>query len=523
MIGSQRTRRRVLLVGFDCADVDLVDEWSSSGYMPTCAALRAQGTWRRLETTSSVTHVSAWPTLYTGTSPGTHGISHAYYVRAGEQRIRFADPMHYGQPPFWRYLDEVGRKCIVFDPFACYRLEGFKGVQIQEYGTWTWFSDPCSTPSGLLREIERRFGRYPAPEHTKLVHVPADLNGYRDQLVAGARLKSRIAQALMREHDWDLAFVSFGEAHAAGHYLWHTGDRDFPVQPGEGSVGARHLVREIYAAMDEAIGEMVASVDDDTTVIVMSVDGMGPNYSGSHLIPDLLNKLGLFFSSSVGRVHGRAYGRAVPHGKSLLRKLRAAIPIEVRQSLTRCLPRRLQYWRELRWLNSGIDWSRSRVFSIPSSDEALLRINVSGREPLGIVDAGAEYEELVLRLQEEIGRLVNPQNGRQAAARVISMDAVYPGPRRGDLPDVVAKWDSNARILTELDSPSLGRLRGPAGHEVPPFYTGNHRNVAFAVMRGPSVPENVRMDDGHVRDVAPTLLDLLGVEPPPHFEGRNWA
>jgi predicted AlkP superfamily phosphohydrolase/phosphomutase len=174
------------------------------------------------------------------------------------------------------------------------------------------------------------------------------------------------------------------------------------------------------------------------------------------------------------------------------------------------------------WLNSGIDWSRSRVFSIPSSDEALLRINVNGREPMGIVNAGAEFDEIVQRLRHEFGQLVNPLNGQQAVADVLSVDTTCPGPLRRDLPDVVAKWNMEARVGADLDSPSFGRLHGCGGHEVPPFYTGNHRNVAFAAMRGPSLPENIYKEEGHIIDVAPTLLSLLGVDPPPHFEGRAW-
>ena len=162
------------------------------------------------------------------------------------------------------------------DAFVNSRLDGFKGIQILEYGTWTWFGEPCSTPSGLLKEIKRRFGPYPAPEHSKLVHVPRNIPGYRDQLIAGARLKSRIMRALLREHDWDMAFVSFGEVHAGGHYLWHAGDAEFPLQPPRTVVDLGNPLRDVYSAVDEAIGEILEAVGDNTTAIVLSVDGMGP-------------------------------------------------------------------------------------------------------------------------------------------------------------------------------------------------------------------------------------------------------
>lgn len=513
-------RPRVLLIGFDCADVDLVQRWSGEGYMPTCAGLHRQGVFRRLRTTSEIMHVAAWPSLYTGTTPGRHGASHAYCVRAGEQSIRFADPRRFSEAPFWKLLDAAGRRCIVVDPFVSALVEPFDGVQIQEYGTWTWFGPPRSTPRGLLKEIGRRFGPYPAPEHSKLVHVPRDLHGYRDQLVAGAKVKSRIARALMREHDWDLTFVSFAEAHAGGHYLWHAGDREFPV-PARGVDGTREdLLRDVYAAVDAAIGEILATVDDATTVIVMSVDGMGPNYGASHFMPELLHRMGLFHSSAFGSESAGTRG-ASPR-KSALRRLRDTVPMSVRQAATRYLPRCLQLWRQLKWLNSGIDWNRSKVFCIPSSDEAFFRCNLRGREPLGIVEPGTEYEELLQRLEEELEALTNPLNGLEAAAGVIRVDAACPGPRRRDLPDLIAKWNTQSRIGHQLSAPSCGTLELRAGHDVPPFYTGNHRNVAFALLRGPSWPGRVELAGGHIVDVAPTILNLLGVDPPSHLEGQAW-
>jgi predicted AlkP superfamily phosphohydrolase/phosphomutase len=510
-----RSKQRVLLIGFDCADSELVDKWCGEGHLPTCAALRREGVWRPLRTSSEVMHVSAWPTLYTGTLPGVHGVSHAYHVRAGEQRIRFGD-FHFGAPPFWKYLDDAGLKCIVMDAFASVPVKDFNGIQIQEYGTWTWFGQPCSTPSRLLSDIKRRFGPYPAPEHTNLVNVPKDLPSYRDQLVAGAEIKSRIMQALLREHDWDFAFISFGEAHAAGHYLWHASDSEFPVRPPE-RVEGRDLLRDVYVAVDRAIGSIL-DVVDDAPVIVTSVDGMGPNYSASHFMPEVLHRMDLFHSNDVGRNAG-----ADGHTKrSLVRELREAIPLSARQAVGRCLPRRLQSWRQLAWLNSGIDWTRSGVFCIPSSDEACLRVNLAGREPRGIVEP-AEYDALIQRLQRDLRGLVNPLNQRAVVEHVVPVHAVFPGPRTGDLPDVVVKWNANARVSSELSSPSFETIRTRAGHDVPPFYTGNHRNVAFAIARGPSIPENIALDGGHVVEVAPTILDLLGVEPPRHFESGPWS
>ena len=134
---------------------------------------------------------------------------------------------------------------------------------------------------------------------------------------------------------------------------------------------------------------------------------------------------------------------------------------------------------------------------------------------------GAEYEDLIASLGQELAGLRNPVNGAQAAERVTQVDRVFRGERRGDLPDAVISWNLDARVTDQLEAPTAGLIRGKAGHAVSPFYNGNHRAVAFMFARGPAVPAS-GLDNGHILDFAPTLLSMFGVEAPGYFEGRDW-
>jgi predicted AlkP superfamily phosphohydrolase/phosphomutase len=513
-------RRRVLLIGLDSADAELIEDWMAAGLMPNFARLRQQGQWAHLGTTAEVMHVSAWPTLYTGATPGHHGMYHAYQVRAGEQQLRRTEPSWCALPPFWKHLDDAGRKCIIFDAFMDYQLPGFKGQQILEYGTWTWFGEPVSTPRRLLGDIKQRFGPYPAPEHANMVQVPDAPLAFRDQLVAGAALKARITQTLMKEQDWDLFFVTFGEPHGAGHYLWHFGDAHYPAHASAGNHAGKNLVQDVYAGVDAAIGAIVDAADDRTTVIITSADGMGPNYSGCHMMPEMLHRLGLFHSSTVGNSDVAA--TKAPK-KGLMQTLRQAIPLELRQSVTRCMPRRMRYQLEMKWVNSSIRWQDSRVFCIPNSNEGYFRVNLKGREPQGNVQPGAEYDEVLGMVHEELNALRNPHNGVRAAERVVLTDKVFRGSQRQQLPDAVISWNRDARVVDELEAPRSGLIRKAPGYLVSPFYTGNHRPTAFVLARGPSLAAGSTRDAGHILDLSPTLLAMLGVQPAAHHEGRAWA
>lgn len=519
-MSTDGARPRVLLIGLDSADAELVEQWMASGHMPGFSALKRNGGWfGRLGTTAEVMHVSAWPSLYTGTTPGQHGLYHAYQINAGEQEIHRTRPDTAGRPPFWKYLDDAGRKCIVLDAFMDYPLQGFKGTQVTDYGTWTWFGEPGSTPKNVRDELLRRFGPYPAPEHSNLVNVPADPMRFRDQLIAGTELKSRIVRSFMQEQEWDFLFVTFGEPHGAGHYLWHIDDAGFPSHPNEGPLSNQQPVRDVYMALDRAISEIVAAADDRTIVMITSGDGMGPNYTGCHLMPEMLHRMDLFHSINVG-TKPESDPAASKKKKGVLSTLRQSIPLEWRQAVTRCLPRSVRYRISMKWVNSGIDWSKSKVFCIPNSNEGYFRVNLTGREPRGIVAPGGEYQDVLGTLREELTHLRTPANV-QAAERVALMDDVFTGPRRGDLPDAVISWNGQARVLDELHSPRAGNVKGKSGYEISPFYTGNHRAAAFVLANG-CPPSADGADKRHILDIAPTILSLLGVEPPAHFEGRAW-
>ena len=83
-------------------------------------------------------------------------------------------------------------------------------------------------------------------------------------------------------------------------------------------------------------------------------------------------------------------------------------------------------------------------------------------------------------------------------------------------------WNAAAGVISELEGAASGRMDKGPGYAISPFYTGNHRACAFALGRGPTLAGGSSLADGHILDVAPTVLAALGVEAPEHYEGRVW-
>ena len=140
---------------------------------------------------------------------------------------------------------------------------------------------------------------------------------------------------------------------------------------------------------------------------------MGPNYSGCHLVPEVLHSLDLYHGADVGRAIVRDEGAANSKRprKSPASFLRGLVPVGFRRAVSRCLPPQIQHRLSMKWANADIDWERTRAFCIPNANEGFVRINLEGREPRGNVASGDEYAELVARLQSRLGELVNPESG----------------------------------------------------------------------------------------------------------------
>jgi predicted AlkP superfamily phosphohydrolase/phosphomutase len=289
---TPQPRKRVLFIGFDAGDTELIDQWCEDGVLPHIARMRQRGTWGRLQTTAEVVHVSAWPSIFTGAAPDEHGLYHAYVMQPGQQHPVRPRPDQSPVPFFWRLLSEHGKRCVVMDAFMTCPLQPFNGSQIVEWGTWSWFSQPAILPPELKREMHKTFGAYPAEDHSKIgMTPPPDPEGFYRRLLAAVEKKTQVVRWLMDREDWDLFLVVFGECHAAGHYFWHYHDPAYVAHPPAGGDHLGSALREVYVALDRAVGDLLQRVDDDTTVMLVSGDGMGPNYSGSHILSDVLTRM----------------------------------------------------------------------------------------------------------------------------------------------------------------------------------------------------------------------------------------
>jgi predicted AlkP superfamily phosphohydrolase/phosphomutase len=325
-----------------------------------------------------------------------------------------------------------------------------------------------------------------------------DRDGLEKRLIRSVAYKQETAAWLLGAALWDLAVVGFGELHPAGHYLWPAGAEGLE----QAQEAAFEPLRNVYVAVDRAICALLEALPDEVTTLVVSGDGVRPNRCGWHLLPEVLRRLG----HTRGAAGDTADGNPAARG-SLLGRIKKMVPPGTRRLIADHLPWWLRDRLGAHLQSADIDWSRTRAFTLPTDLEGCLRINLQGREPEGIVAPGAEHALLCGHIREELLELINPATGAPAVRQVHLRHDVFPGALGDHLPDIIVTWNDEAPI-DGLSSPRVGLVEEAS----PDPRTGTHSTSGFLLAAGPEVAPGPG-GHGHLLDVAPTVLELLGLEP----------
>ncbi|RPJ48843.1 MAG: hypothetical protein EHM19_01630, partial [Candidatus Latescibacterota bacterium] len=279
--------RRVLLIGLDAAEPSRIEEGSARGELPEIAALLGRGTYGRLGTTAGLLSGSPWPTFYTGSSPGAHGLYHHMQWRSEKARLERPSDRWLPVLPFWRAFPESGPRAVVLDAPMTYPPAPFPGFEIAGWATHDRLGPPASHPEGALADMRRAFGRDLVAEEVHGLQKLGDLRALGASLARASEKVGEAGEALLRREPWDLFFVTFGTLHRAGDKLWdETAVRGAASPEDVESIAA--ALDGVYAAVDRAVGRLVRAAGDGTAVVLFSLHGMGPNRNRSPLLPEML-------------------------------------------------------------------------------------------------------------------------------------------------------------------------------------------------------------------------------------------
>jgi predicted AlkP superfamily phosphohydrolase/phosphomutase len=471
----------------------LLLEGCDQGWLPNLATLRQRSAWGIASGLPGFGSGALWPSISAGVTPAKHGRYFYKQLNASTYRAEKFDPASYAASPVWEPISASGRRVALFDVPQAAMSSELNGIQAADwivhdvvYGRLT------TSPPELASELTGKFGVDPVPKCDRPGGRNADEHAaLRDQLVARVRQRADCTVHYLEREPWDLLITAFSEPHCVGHQSWHVHDPLHPMHDPELAARIGDPVRDVYAAIDSAIGRIAAAAGDDADVIVLSATGMCANYGGNHLLDAMLRRL---------------ESRPAP------------LPLDWLQHAKRAAKSRLPRDLRMRWrrtahrleeVASGRDREQRACFAVPHNDLAgAVRVNLIGRERCGRVAPGAPFDALFEELRRDLLDVRNLDTGQPVVHDVLRVDQICSGPRLADLPDFFVIWNREAPI-DRVGSPKIGAIEyAHRGNR-----TGDHTPDSIFFATGPHVARG-RLDGVSILDFAPTLAALHGVSLP---------
>jgi predicted AlkP superfamily phosphohydrolase/phosphomutase len=262
----------------------------------------------------------------------------------------------------------------------------------------------------------------------------------------------------------------------------------------------------MYRQIDALVGEARTMMGDDGVVAVVSDHGFGPHPKMFARTDAVLAGAGLLAATGGPSRGQRMSGalRRFPAARRVLRRIVGGLPGAARDRIAAAASGAGQ-----------VDWPRTQAYRIPLYAPAEgIAVNLRGRQELGCVEPGEEYEQVRDRIIEALIALRDPVDGRPVCMWAKRREEVYSGDYLAEAPDVVALFDPSYK-----GQGGLGEIFEPVPASILQEYSGVHAMEGIFAVAGLGVREGVDLGRRSILDVAPTLRALLGIPVPSDADG----
>lgn len=452
-----------MVIGLDCAAPELVLEaWRDE--LPVIDSLMERAVFGVLRSCDPPITVPAWSVMTASRHPGELGF---YGFRNRRDRsydqLTIADARAVRVPRVWDILSMRDRPVIVLGVPQTYPVSRVNGVMVSCFLTPDTDTSQYTYPAELKAEIEGLVGRY-------LVDVDDFRTEEKDRLLRDleemTEKRFRVAEHLLASREWDLFFMVEMGTDRIHHAFWRFFDPGHRFyEPGNPYEGA---MLDYYRRLDERLSRLLRFADDETAVMIVSDHG-AKRMEGGICINEWLRREGYL---------------------TLLEEPREA--------------RRLE--------PDLVDWPRTAAWG-EGGYYCRLFMNVRGREPQGVVDP-ADYERARDEIREKLEAL-GDEAGRPIGSVAHKPEDLYPT-RRGVAPDLLVYFgDLSWRSIGEVGTGAIHVFENDTGPD-----DANHAHEGLYLLAADGVVPG-RAEQRDLRDIAPTLLELLGEPVPAEMEGRS--
>jgi predicted AlkP superfamily phosphohydrolase/phosphomutase len=491
---------RVLLFGLDGATFDVINPLIAAGQLPNLAHIMKTGASGPLRSTIPPITPTAWTSVFTGKNPGKHGIYDFQELDPDTYQRKPVRVNRHREKSLWTLLGETGKRSIVIDVPFTYPPHPLNGLMITGYGTprtaETIFTYPTNFKSILPPALHSEI-RVGIPQH-RFDRSQALIDEWREVMNG----RSRLLQHLIKNEAWDFFFAVLTITDNMGHIFWTYLDPNHPnYHKSEGS-HFREAFLDGYKQCDVILGELLAVIDSNTTILIMSDHGFGSIYPRQYLFQRLVDGdyLRYLQASGLGSLSSRAMKVALRTYNELpfLREWVKGLRPGNKQTLTKALGK-----GGLLPGSGQVDYANSPI--LPTEFGLQMWANDQNRFTNGLI-AASEKETLLAGLEQYLQDDTESHTKQPIIRKTYRGKALYTGETAVLGPDLVIEYNNFYQPGSEKT-------------HLNPHLEGGHTPEGIFLAAGTAV-QPTTISGTTLIDLAPTILHLLGQPIPPDMDGK---
>ena len=467
MLFRSAPKRKVMVIGLDCADPELVfGPWLDE--LPNIRSVLEAGVHGKLRSVTPPITVPAWMCMMTSRDPGELGV-YGFRNRTdfSYEKLAVVNSASIREDTIWDLLGRAGKDSIVIGVPPSYPVKPLRGTLVSCFLT-PGSQSQYTYPHELRPEMQRLVGDY-----------MVDVKGFRtdkkqwllNQIYEMTTKRFTLAKHLLKTRPWDFFMMVEMGTDRIHHGFWQFMDPRHVLYAGPGNEFSE-AIHDYYVYVDSLIGELLELADDKTRVLVVSDHGAKRMDGAIALNEWLLQK-----------------------GYLVLKRY----PNE---------PTRFE--------DLEVDWSETKAWG-EGGYYGRVSLNVAGREPQGVLQK-TEYESLRRQLKEELEAL-GDMEGNSIGTQVVLSEEVY-RQTRNIAPDLLVFFgDLYWRASGIVGSGKIHSKENDSGPD-----GANHNWDGIFMMAegkdlGRSKPRPA-LNGLRLYDVAPTILEAFKIPPLPLMQGR---
>ncbi|MFN2191757.1 MAG: alkaline phosphatase family protein [Candidatus Promineifilaceae bacterium] len=502
---------KTIVIGLDGATFDLIKPWAAEAYLPNLNKIMQEGAHGDLGSTLPPMTAPAWTAFATGCNPGKHRLYDWIAREPDSYRFTPVTALDGKAPTIYSLLSQYGRKVVALNIPMTYPPTPVNGVMVS--GMPTPSTDVRFTyPEQTYQEILDAVGDYILYPDPGEAYSDSGIDSFLEKLYRSADLRMQTFAYLREREDPDFAMMVFNGTDTISHALWKFMDPAHPLHDPTKAEKYGNAIRDYYQYVDSLLGGVINSLDENTTLMVMSDHGFGPFHKFIHVNNWLIREG--FMSIKSGAI-SRIKKASFQAGFTPMNVYNTLMQLGFGRLKREVVRGQGQDMLKTLFLSfEDVDWSRTEAYSLGNVGQ--IYINLAGREPSGCVQPGEEYEQTRSRIMERLLELRDPDTGENVVEAVYRREDIYAGDYLDKAPDIVF-------MPTRLEYFGFGEYEFGSHKIIEAMergISGTHRMNGIFLAYGAHVKPGTEVAGASLVDLAPTILHLMSASIPEQMDGR---